>query len=157
MRNHPQKGPYPKHNTPGTRGASPVRSCTLSLIQKKQKNLIDWVWPVKNVRSYIWPVQTNRWLLFVHQIELGVVLPMAKKHQTALVSQITIPMRLTSPRMIVCQKIILLQFAAFLRVHFYSKIDYTFTLSDQYAWLATKCPYSRVPKKKRDQQAAVKQ
>jgi hypothetical protein len=45
----------------------------------------------------------------------------------------------------------------FLRVHFYSKIDYTFTLSDQYAWLATKCPYSRVPKKKIDQQAARKQ
>ena len=45
----------------------------------------------------------------------------------------------------------------FLYVHFYSKIDYTFTLSDQCALLATKCPHTRVPKKKIDQQAEEKQ
>ena len=45
----------------------------------------------------------------------------------------------------------------FLHVHFYSKIDTTFTLSDQYAWLATKWPYAWVPKRKIDQQGKLQE
>ena len=106
----------PTRNTtlpaPGTRARFGLAH--YAWLKKKPKNLIDWDWAVKNARSCIWPVRTDWWLSFIQQLEFSVDLPMAETHQTSLVSQITIPMRLTSPRLIVCHhNITLLQFAAF--------------------------------------------
>ena len=157
MRIHPQKGPYPKHNTPGTRGASPVRSCTLCLIQKSQKKL-DWLRLTGKNFKILHLTGTNRLL--------AVVRPPNSKTDVFLNGKEASDCFLVPDRdpdaddfakadcmskhhsSLIC---------CFLYVHFYSKIDYTFTLSDQCAWLATKCPHTRVPKQKIVQQKAAKQ
>ena len=154
MRNHALKWSYPKHNTPGTQ--HPTREprsdhSALCLTLKTHKNLIDWDWPIKiqglasdrykqivgsrclynSILHVCLRCGVNNWLLFMPQI--------------TATDAVADDMSRNPSSSIYC----------FLHVYRHSKIDYTFKLLDQYAWLTTNCPYPRIPKKKIDQEAVA--
>jgi hypothetical protein len=146
MRNHPQKGPYPTHNAPGTRCGSSVRSCALCLIKKKKPRKLDSLGLIdKNARTCIWPVQLDCWLSLIVQLDFARLFAMRSKQLTALLVPdhratdavafaVADGMSQNHSSPIYC----------FLHVHGHSKIECTFKLFEQYAWLATNCLYPRI-------------